>query len=172
MSRKVITVDIFDSASVDVAIGYVDELQRRLDKITQGMERLAQLGVRVAEDAFTAVAIDMGSDPVKVTCKTEKYGFTITASGRQVAYMEFGAGVFYNGIEPYEGSRPVGIDPIGGHDTIGNSGFSLGNFDSWSYKKGKETVKTHGTPAAQGMYLAQKAIAEEATKIIKEICKW
>ena len=172
MSRKVIDLDILDSASIDNAIGYVDELQRRLDKITQGIERLSQLGVKIADDAFAMVAIDTGSEPVKVTCKTEKYGFTITASGRDVAYMEFGAGVYYNGIEPYEGSRPVGIDPIGGHDTINNSGFSLGNFDSWSYKKGKETVKTHGTPAAQGMYLAQKAIAEEATKIIKEICKW
>ena len=171
MSRPTVVIDIFDSSSIDNAIEQLDALEKKLEMLSARMQRLAELGVRVAEDAFTQVALDAEIEPVTVTYKMQKDGFTIIAKGRQVAYMEFGAGVYYNGIEPYEGERPAGIDPIGGHDTITNSGFSLGNFDSWSYKKGDKTIVTHGTPAAQGMYLAEKAMEEEVKRIIKEIFK-
>lgn len=158
-------------STIDDAIEAIEDLKEKLDRLNENMERLAEIGVRVAEDAFTMAALDASVEPVSVTCKMNKDGFVITARGREVAYLEFGAGVFFNGTEPYEGERPEGIDPIGGHDTITGSSISQGIFDSWSYKDGNKTVVTHGIPAAQGMYLAQKAMAEEAKKIIKEIFK-
>ena len=169
MSRPTVDIDIFDPSSIDAAIEQLEVLQEKLDRLNARLERLAQLGVKVAEDAFAMVALDTSNDPVTVTYRMEKEGFTIYARGRQVAYMEFGAGVYYNGEEPYEGERPAGIDPIGGHDTITGSSVSLGIFDTWAYKDGNRTVVTHGTPACQGMYLAQEAMAREAKQIIKEI---
>lgn len=172
MSRQVIDIDITKPSTIDAAIEFLSEYEKKLDMLQSRMEDLARLGVTVAEDAFTMALLDNEhNDPVSVSYKMERNGFTITARGRQVAYMEFGAGVYYNGVEPYEGDRPEGIDPIGGHDTIAGGSISQGIFDTWSYKDGEKTVVTHGTPAAQGMYLAQKAMADEAKRIIKEIFK-
>lgn len=171
MSRAKVAIDLTVPSTIDDAIEQIDILQQRLDRFEASLSRLAEIGVKTAEDAFAMAILDAMGEPVTVTCRRTKEGFTIYARGRQVAYMEFGAGVYYNGVEPYEGERPPEIDPIGGHDTIKGSGVSLGIFDTWGYKKGGKTVITHGTPATQGMYLAQKAMADEAKRIIKEIFK-
>ena len=185
---KDIVVNVFDPASIDRAIEQINWLKARLAKLETYHERLAQLGVKVAQDAFTAIA-SRKSDyaDIVVSYRLTENGFEITAQGEKVAYAEFGAGIYYNGIEPYgdaEIKRPADIDPIGQHyqDIPTSYGwtkdykivnYSKGMRKAWGYytdpinKTG--LVLTHGTPAVQGLYKADKAIHEEAVRIFDEV---
>lgn len=174
---KEIVFNIFDPSGIDRAISAIERLQEKLEKLDNFHERLAQLGVKVAQDAFNSVAmLDSDYLDISVTYNLTENGFEIIAQGEKVAYAEFGAGVYYNGYSKYgdaQISRPSDIDPIGAHDTITGSNTSKGLRRAWGYYTDNENktglVITHGTPAVQGMYLADKAIQEEVEKIFREV---
>ena len=161
---KEIVVDIFDTASIDNAIAEIEAYKKRVERLEGYLRKLTELGAKVAEEAFRSAALYGGKDIVTVDIEPIKDGYAIKARGSQVAFIEFGAGVYYNGAEPYLGERPEGI--VG----IGEYGYGLGALPEWSYTDDNgERVHTHGTPASQGMYFAQKAMAEEAQRIFNEV---
>ena len=83
---------------------------------------------------------------------------TIRLQGEQAVFVEFGAGVFYNG-SPGTSPHPYGVE-LG--YTIGDYGLGLGKNETWEYmEKGKYHI-THGTPAAMPLYNASVAIKQNA----------
>ena len=171
---KTVNINVFDPQSIDKAIQAIERLQSKLAKLDDFNKRLSDIGVTVAREAFDSVAMfDSRYGGVEVTVEYKENGFTIKANGENVAYAEFGAGVYYNGAEPYQGERPSGIDRIGQHDTINGSNKSKGTRQLWAYYTDNEAKtglqKTRGIPASQGMYLARKYMAEETVNIFKEI---
>lgn len=92
---------------------------------------------------------------------------TLMLSGRHVAFIEFGAGIHYNGSA---GSSP---NPKGSEFgmTIGSYGKGYGANDYWYYFD-RETGKgkrSQGTEAAMPMYYADQEILNKVEAIAKEV---
>lgn len=158
-----IVVNVDDRVSVNAAVRRIDEIVKRLEHLEDYTKRLADIGVTVAEEAFVGAMTNRDfSEGVEVQAvPTESGGYVITAEGYEVAFMEFGTGVFYNGSESYPGDRPSGI--VG----IGEYGYGQGKKEQWW----TGDHMTHGHYRSAGMYYAQRAMAEQAVEIIKEIFK-
>lgn len=93
----------------------------------------------------------------------------VIAEGKEAVFVEFGAGVYFNG--PY-GTSPVpqgfskdsGGVPLG--LTIGDYGLLNGRRKTWGYYDHEgNLVITHGTPAARPMYQAAKQVMNQLYEI-------
>ena len=85
-------------------------------------------------------------------------GYKIVMEGQDVYFIEFGTG---DGVEPhYDTSVPVawGTWSAENKQMLWNNGF-------WYYDK----VRYTGTPAYMPMYYAEKAMRENADKVVKEV---
>ena len=133
---------------------YRDSLAAKTDKL---LEELAYIGVKEASIRFTTAMYD-GVNDSSVTLETIPDGYCIVAEGKAVAFIEFGAGVYYNPSEPYPNPRPDGI--VG----IGEYGKGRGQRQAWGFRdESGELVITHGNPAAMPMWYA----SEEMRSAIK-----
>ena len=173
MSRT-ITVDIFDPASIDKAIrelkDYQQWIQRKADELR---ERIAYFIARDASAVFnTAAAKDdlwegVITGRVEVTVQPDGDNVTLViASGEDAVFMEFGAGVFYNGS--------VGSSP---HPLGAGLGFTIGSYSTykpdkevWGYNDidGKLHL-THGTPASMPLYKATMSVRQDIVQIAREV---
>ena len=154
-------------ASIDNAIAelkaYRDSLDAKMDKLLEG---LAKIGLDEAEVRFLCAMYD-GDNDVEVTMDDTPDGYVIRADGKAVAFIEFGAGVYYNPIGPYyPKDKPDGIVDIGEY------GKGYGKRKAWGYPDGAGGVKiTHGNPAAMPMWYASEEIKNSVLKVVKEVFK-
>lgn len=141
---------------------YLDEnaLKKKGEELCK---RLADIGEQEAFTGFMAATANGEQDPVQVHSEPIENGYKIVAEGEEVCFIEFGAGVHYNGAEPYPLPRPEGI--VG----IGQYGKGLGRNDYWFYSDESGSHFTHGTPAAMPMYNATKEILESIPQIANEV---
>lgn len=160
-------------ASIDNAI---DELDRYINDLGSKAEELAE---KVAEhikwsasSGFSnAIADDIfrgGERPnANVSVSVEKNGNVciVLAQGSDAVFIEFGAGVYYNGSagsSPHpEGSR-MGF-------TIGEYGKGHGKQNIWALpgSTSDKPILTHGTPAAMPMYRG----LQDALSVIDELAR-
>ena len=160
---KVIKLDL-SVASIDNAIkelkAFRDSIDMKKDKI---LEELANIGVKEASVRFTTAMYD-GANNTDVELAPTANGYVITATGRAVFFIEFGAGVYHNPTEPYPNPRPEGI--VG----IGEYGKGYGKRQAWGFKDDSgELVITHGNPAAMPMWYASEEMRSKILKIAKEV---
>ena len=160
---KVIKMDL-SVASIDDAItelkAFRDSIKQKKDKL---LEELANIGVREASVRFTTAMYD-GVNDTDVELKDTANGYVITAKGRAVFFIEFGAGVYHNPGEPYPNPRPSGI--VG----IGEYGKGRGKRQAWGFKdESGELVITHGNPAAMPMWYASEEMRSKILKIAREV---
>ena len=152
---------------------YKKGLQGRCDKL---VTRLAELGGGTAEVTFSSAIYDIGvyGNPLQhavITVTTErdfqkhKSSYTIHADGEAVAFVEFGAGVYFNSLGGGSGEpRPEGI--VG----IGEYGKGKGKQDAWAFVRSDgELCITRGTPAQPGMWNAAQTMRQQIEKIAKEV---
>lgn len=149
---------------IEEAIAQLKEIQRNYEnKQKEFLSRLADIGVDTAKIRFAGHR-EGNDSPVEVGKEESKNGFWVYAKGEQVAFIEFGAGVFYNGAEGYKGERPPGI--VG----IGEYGKGKGKQDSWGYyDDAGELQITHGTMAANAMFYASQEMQRKIQDIAKEV---
>lgn len=173
MSRT-ITIDILDPASIDAAIREIRDYSKWVQSKTDELrERVAYFIAKDASAVFnTAAAEDdliegviTGSVDVTVDTQGENVSVVI-ANGTDAVFMEFGAGVFYNGGV---GSSP---NPWGAE-----LGFVIGSYSThkpdkevWAYydESGKIHL-THGTPASMPLYKAVQSVSKDIARIAKEV---
>ena len=137
-----------------------DSLEQRKEQL---LEELANIGVREASVRFTTAIYD-GVNDSDVTLETIANGYQIVASGKAVAFIEFGAGVYHNPTEPYPNPRPDGI--VG----IGEYGHGYGKRQAWGFKDDSgELVITHGNPAAMPMWYASEEMRNSILKIARRV---
>ena len=169
---KVITMSL-SSSSIKNAIAELKSFRKSIDqKKDKLLEKLANIGVQEASVRFTSAMYD-GVNDSQVSLKTTKNGYVIVASGKAVAFIEFGAGVYYNPTGPYyPQAKPEGI--VG----IGEYGDGKGKRQTWYYNGEPGTngevqengaVKTHGNPAAMPMWYASEEMRSKITQIAKEV---
>lgn len=156
-------------------LDYKAELSNKCDKFVR---ELAEVGIpviesRVAEAGFTYddKGIQSGSDTehntyVKVDSLIGMSKATLVLEGREILFIEFGAGVTYNGSV---GSSP---HPKGPENSflIGTYGMGHGSQKVWGYYDDSgELVLTHGTKATMPMYEASLKIRDEVVRIAREV---
>lgn len=139
---------------------YKQWVKQKTDMLT---ERLAVLGAGEASIRFARAYYD-GINDVSIEVSPIDNGWKVTASGEAVCFIEFGAGVYFNGTEPYPVPRPPGVSGIGEY------GQGKGKQNTWGYyNESGELTLTHGTPAAMPMYHAGRAVEREVARIAREV---
>lgn len=153
-----------NARSINRAIRELADYQAWVRKKTDElMARLAEIGAAEASIRFSR-AYYSGNHDAEVSAEPTENGWVIKAQGQAVCFIEFGAGVYFNGNEPYAGERPNGVAKIGEY------GKGYGKRKAWAYyDKDGNTVLTHGTPAAMPMYHAGRVIRQEMNRIAKEV---
>lgn len=163
MAKRIIDIRL-NSRSIGSALrevkAYREWVRRKTEELTR---RLAQLGYQEAKVRFAGAQYD-GNNDAEVSVEAIDRGYKIVAAGQSVFFIEFGAGVYYNGTEPYPEPRPAGV--VG----IGQYGQGKGKRKAWGfYDEGGELVITHGTPAAMPMLHASRAMQQAVEQIAKEV---
>ena len=164
-------VDLFSVSSTDELIraisDYYDTLER---KVTTFIDNLAQFIGDKAQAGFSAAMADdivetgPRSAVVDVSIQHEnETTLYVIASGSDAVFVEFGAGVHYNG---QVGSSP---NPKGAElgFTIGTYGFGSGAKDTWAFFDG-QTLHSRGTPAKMPMYLSSLEARNELERMARE----
>lgn len=162
MAKKSISVKL-DAAAIGKAIKGLNAYNAWVKRKTaELMERLATIGAMEATVRFSRAYYD-GEKDVSVSVEPIPNGWKIVAAGQSVCFLEFGAGVYYNGSEPYP-SRPPGVDGIGEY------GQGKGKQNTWGYyAENGDLVLTHGTPAAMPMLHASRVMEKEIMRIAREV---
>ena len=163
VAKRVISARL-NPRSIDEAIremrSYRDSIKGKMDKM---LEKLAYIGLKEASIRFTTAIYD-GVNDSSVTLEPIKDGYCIRASGRAVAFIEFGAGVYHNPGEPYPNPRPAGI--VG----IGEYGKGHGKQPAWGFRdESGELVVTRGNPAAMPMWYASEEMRKSILATFKEV---
>lgn len=168
MGRKTISFGL-DSVSIQRAIREVEQYKQQfIDKNTLFVQRLAEVGIPVIDQNMSGAG---DSDPEHNTYITvNSFGSysqaVLTVEGRDILFIEFGAGRFYNG-EPGSSHHPKGAE-LG--YTIGSYGKGLGKNDFWYYTADTgESVRSYGTEATMPVYKASVEIRQRIRQIAKEV---
>lgn len=163
MARRKITISL-NSGELQRAIKEVKAYQRWVEQKTQELtKRLAELGAAEAKVRFGGAQYD-GTNDSRVSIEPMADGYKVVAAGNAVFFIEFGAGVYYNGSEPYPEPRPAGVSKIGEY------GQGKGKRKGWGfYDESGELVITHGVPAAMPMLNASRVMLQDIERIAKEV---
>ncbi len=154
---------------------YQNDLNRKCELL---VKRLAESGIPVIDEnmakanfTMDSEGVQSGADPQHYThVKINAFGSYAKAEliveGKELLFIEFGAGVYYNGAE---GSSPHPKGEEFGY-VIGSYGKGHGVQKMWGYYADSgELVLTHGVEATMPMYKASLEIANNVVKIAKEV---
>ena len=167
--RKTIDISLSE-ASINNAIQELDAFNEWIQAKTKALnDRLALIGQQRAEVGFNANNLYDGDDrEVTVTAVPDGDGWLIIANGHAVAFIEYGAGIYFNGPEPYPTSGEIVRPPEVAR--IGEYGSGRGKQNVWVFvdSTGKKHW-THGTPADMPMFYATETIRNEIAAIAQEV---
>ena len=156
---KTINVEL-SKEGIARAIKEVKEYQAWVHKKEAELRlRLASIGVVVASIQFSR-AVYSGVKDVSVRVDDTGSVAVIYAEGESVAFIEFGAGITYGYGHPQ--AAELGFGP-------GTYPEGKGNWDNpkgWWFGKSQHT---YGNPPAMAMYNAVQAMAEDLTRIAREV---
>ena len=162
-----------DPAGIQRAIRELDDykawLQRKTDELR---ERVAYFIAKDASAVFNSSVVDalvnegfvVGS--VDVVVENSGNVTLVIANGEDAVFIEFGAGVYYNGSV---GSSP---NPLGAGlgFTIGSYGKGNGAKAVWGYYGSDgELHLTHGAPASMPLYKATMSVVNDIAQIAREV---
>lgn len=152
---------------IKTAIKQCKEIEKTLKKAEKEIvERLAVIGATKASLGF-ASAVIQGDNDVKVSVKIKGTHATITASGNEVGFIEFGSGARYGYGYPV-GETEV-TTPIG-PGTYPNGKGHWDDPKGWWYVDAFGTKHhTYGNPPNAPMFHASLAIQEEAERVVREV---
>ena len=160
------------TASIQKAIDELENYKQELRfKTSIFVQRLAEEGLKVIEARKNTYRGDADGNDLRTYVWLDYSGSTTTAtlvlSGKDVAFIEFGAGIHYNtsaGSSLHPKGQELGM-------TIGSYGKGQGANDSWVYYD-EELARfktSHGTRAAMPVQSADDAIRAKFYSIAKEV---
>ena len=154
-----LSVDSIDNAIKEVK-AFRDSLEAKKYRL---LEELTKIGLSEASVRFTTADYD-GVNDSNVRAELTHFGYRIIAEGHAVFFIEFGAGVYHNPVEPYPNPRPEGV--VG----IGEYGKGYGKRPAWGFRdESGELVITRGNPAAMPMWYASEEMRSKIQKIAQEV---
>lgn len=160
---KKISVSL-NEKSIGQAIKEINAYKKWVSEKTKMLcERLAIIGAHEASIRFTGAMYD-GDNDTSLDVSPSDNGWIISAKGENVAFIEFGAGIYHNPSEPYPEPRPSGV--VG----IGEYGKGYGKRQRWGYyDDAGNLVLTRGNPAAMPMWYASQEMQRQIYAIAKEV---
>lgn len=168
-----ITIDSASAGSLQASLRKLEAYVTKLRKLETELPRvLTEFGAESAQVKFDSAVYDVllnGAGTIaniNVTSQPTGNGFAVVANGREVCFVEFGAGVHFNGAgSTYKGQRPTGIDGIG------EFGKGHGKQHVWVYESQFSGNKmfTQGTPASNAMYYTANEIRRRVVKEARRI---
>lgn len=178
MEKKTLKADL----SISSIRKLQEDLRKYQDSLTQKVKifakKLAESGIPVinenmAKASFTVdeKGIQSGADPQHYThIELNSFGdyarADLIVEGKELLFIEFGAGVYYNGSE---GSSPHPKGEEFGY-VIGLYGKGHGIQKVWGYYADSgELILTHGVEATMPVYKASLEVAQNVVKIAKEV---
>ena len=146
-----------------------------LSKTEQLLNELSSRGIKTASKRVRSAQGDSDKNVAfvsDISYSGNSVILTITAEGEDILFIEFGAGIHYNGGQSMLGKSP---HPWGeemgyaiGKFPKGRRGYSLGRFDSWTKPDGEESF---GTGATMPMLGAMETIYAELNSACKKVFK-
>lgn len=188
MGKKTISINLFDPKSIDKAINEVNKFASDYEKKVDTCKKM--LAKTFSEYATENIAncwyddyVDIGEDTPAFSmrtpncyCVTDEVDDKIVVTGTGdfslydgstiLVWVEFGAGMYHNGIMNI-GGNPNPLWEETGLKGIGQYGYRQGRFPVWSAPYGL----SRGTLAQMPLYNALIATEQDAEKLIKEIFK-
>lgn len=145
---------------------YKNDLKRKNDEF---VKRLAELGIPIINQNIASAAGDSDKSHntyIKINSFGDYSQATLVCEGHDLLFIEFGAGVFYNGSV---GSSPHPKGAELGY-TIGSYGKGQGKNDFWFYYADSgESVMSHGTESTMPVYKASIDIMQNIRRIAREV---
>lgn len=167
-----IHMDALDSKSIDRAIKQLQDYQKKLDrKADEVAKRLAEIGATRAEIDFENAPYD-GNKEFEISVEKTDNGYSVTASGKSVLFVEFGAGVTYGGGHPQAKEFEMGPgtwpEPHY-HKYHGQLYANWENPSGWYLPKESGGGHTFGNAPAMPMYNAEQEIKSSIEQIVREV---
>lgn len=152
--------------AIDELNQYRDDLYRKNDEF---VKRLAELGIPIIDQNISSAAGDSDKSHntyIKLNSFGDYSQAVLITEGIDILFIEFGAGVFYNGSA---GSSPHPKGEEFGY-TIGSYGKGHGKNDFWFYYADSgESVMSHGTESTMPVYKASVEIMRNIRKIAQDV---
>lgn len=178
MARHTINI-LLSEKSIDEAIGQLQQYKNWLIKKTsQLVKELAEVGIPVIDEnmekasyTYDEKGVRSGSDTSHYThVKIQSFGgyskANLIVQGKELMFIEFGAGVFYNGSA---GSSPHPKGAVNGM-VIGSYGNHRGVQKVWGYYADSgELVLTHGVEAQMPVYKADMEIIQKYVEVARRV---
>lgn len=172
----VININPLSAKSVADAIKQVEDYQFMIEhKVERFMQELYGLAITIIDQYVGEADGDWNLDrsytpdhDTKAVGRTIE--MTIKVKGKDLVFIEFGAGVHHNGGPGMVGKspHPKGVDFgfwIGSYSNLGGNGYSLGQYDHW----GPDDNPFYGTESTAPVYRAAQAIREQAGEIATRV---
>lgn len=171
MAKRVIKMRL-SSVSINETVKLLREYKEELRlKSSIFVQRLAELGLKIVEQKKTMFQGDSNGNDLNsyiwLDEDDSKVTATLVLTGRDVAFIEFGAGIHYNtpvGTSPHPKGGELGL-------TIGSYGKGQGANDYWVYfdnEFGRFRV-SYGTRAAMPMNGADEEIRSQFISVAREV---
>lgn len=156
--------------SLEKTINQLKQYQKEFeDKNEEFVRRLADLGLPIIEDNISMAQGDSDKQHHTYIKLTSLKGYSearVVVEGKDLLFIEFGAGVHYNvpaGSSPHPKGEEFGY-------TIGSYGKGLGENDSWWYTDSTGVSRqSQGTQATMPLYKASTEMRLKIRKIAKEV---
>ena len=160
MATHVIEIDPFNPLSILRADLACKRISREFDeKVDEYLRGLAEIGERAAQGAYAGT-------PVDVSVQKLNDGYSVSADGREVVFLEFGAGSTVNVSNRFAGDMPFEVSRGSYSDSKNPPGeYAKTGYKYWHVGQNKVT---HVDPR-NGMHKAYKAIMSDMQDLAKVV---
>ena len=171
----VLVIDGLSEKSLKNAAKEIDRYARQFaDRNREFVQRLCDVGMTVIFENLNGAGDSTPPTPdtpvVRMSMGAMKMEAVLTLRGKDVVFVEFGAGVFYNG---HPGGSPNPLSEtadLGFELTIGSYGKHQGLNEYWHYQTDSGQWRTsRGTEATMPLYKADMKIVQDFVGIAKQV---
>lgn len=161
---KTIAIDILDASSVDAAVREIQEYAKWVQTKAEALaKRLAAYGLTQVRIGYNAAVYDEDKHIEVSVANRGDNTYVITAEGRDVLFLEFGAGVRYGDGHPLNGDLGMGPGTYPGQTHVPEPGFW------WYTGEDGESHFSVGNAPSMVMYLTGMELEREVERIAMEV---
>lgn len=161
---KTIAIDILDASSVDAAVREIQEYARWVQTKAEALaKRLAAYGLTQVRIGYNAAVYDEDKHIEVSVANRGDNTYVITAEGRDVLFLEFGAGVRYGDGHPLNGELGMGPGTYPGQTHVPEPGYW------WYMGEDGESHFSVGNAPSMVMYLTAMELEREVERIAMEV---
>lgn len=161
---KTIAIDILDASSVDSAIREIQEYAKWVQTKAEALaKRLAAYGLTQVRIGYNAAVYDEDKHIEVSVANRGDNTYVITAEGRDVLFLEFGAGVRYGDGHPLNSELGMGPGTYPGQTHVPEPGYW------WYTGEDGESHFSVGNAPSMVMYLTGMELEREVERIAMEV---